>query len=233
MIFSLIAAFSLLLAHATRHSFLQSHASLQVFYYSLLSTTRQFSHNIMAKSFEVASIHRSLAVAFLLFNLVAFLSSSISSTTVLTAEALPRPRIDGKGLSSSAPAGSVFRNPFLNQNVELTGNDGNHHDLVQAIMGSTSSTPSKSLTIVRRKAKRQLSGGPKASILNGNSRGPVLMIDHSLYPHQLEVEGEPGQEEIGTRLRKRGVTLPPGGPGSGGYFNKDQPQSRRLQDRSA
>lgn len=181
----------------------------------------------MTRSYEIASFRPSLAVAFLLFNLVTFLSSSISSTTVFTVEALPRPRIDGRGLSSSASAAFIVRNPFLNQNVELTGNDGNHHDLVQAIMGSTSSATSTSTTMIRRKSKRQLNGGAKASILNdGSSRVPVLTIDHSLYPHQLKVESEPKQE-LRSKLGRRGVTPPPGGSGSGSTFNTGAPLGRR------
>ncbi|GJJ71639.1 hypothetical protein EMPS_03989 [Entomortierella parvispora] len=189
----------------------------------------------MAGSYKgLSTIRRSLAVSFLLFNVATFLSSSISSTTVFTAEALPRPRSERRGVSSSGAAASVVRNPFLNQNVELTGNDGNHHDLVHAIMGSTGSvslSSSKSATRNQRKSKRQLSRDVEASILN-NNREPVLELDPFLFSHALAVEGKSGQD-VGSKLKKRDITPPPGGSGSGGTFSTNQPLGRRRQGRTA
>lgn len=180
----------------------------------------------MATSLDFA-VTRILAIAFLLLNLSAFLSSSLLLTGVLTVEALPRPRSDSGASTSSTSATLIARNPFLNQNVELTGNDGNHHDLVQAIMGSSvspSSSSSSTSTMIRKKMKRQLVVDVEASIPTGDGRGPTLKIDHSLFTQESSVN---------TKNRKRQVSPLPNESGTGGTYNTGMPLGRRRQSKSS
>jgi hypothetical protein len=182
----------------------------------------------MATSLDLA-VARILAVAFFLLNLSALLSSS-HLTGVLTVEALPRPRSDNGALTFSNSALSIFRNPFLNQNVELTGNDGNHHDLVQAIMGSpissssSSSPTSPTSNMIRKKMKQRMIVNAEASIPRGDSRGPMLRINHSLFTQETSVN---------TRNKKRQVSPLPNEYGTGGTYNTGMPLGRRRQSKSS